>query len=305
MHFNKCNILTNILHTLTYRYIIAICLRHVEVEFPYISDTGTHTPESCIFSQALNIVSFLVILTVYVRYKQIEQSYRDYLSPQSAFIMKINWIALCVGSVSAFGLSIVANFQETNVFRVHMVGAMMAFGFGVVYAWLQTFMSFKMIPIVNTKRVAIIRLILSIIMTITFTTSSICGPMAFRRFSGKDPTKWRPWDGGWHLHIASTCCEWISAMSLDFFILSYVREMHLISLSSPRVMFFIESVTLPNQDTSLSYAAGIDTEVSIRSSNGGRRATNTNVASNLVSSSDGNLTAASEANETFNQSIIG
>lgn len=98
---------------------------------------------------------------------------------------------MCLGCISAFGLSVVANFQETNVFRVHMIGAMLAFGFGVMYAWSQTYMSFKMIRLVNTKSMAFFRLFLSILMTCTFTTSSICGPMAFRQFNGKDPTNWR------------------------------------------------------------------------------------------------------------------
>lgn len=40
-------------------YIIAICLGHVEPVFPYISDTGTHVPESNIFAQALNMVAAL------------------------------------------------------------------------------------------------------------------------------------------------------------------------------------------------------------------------------------------------------
>ena len=175
---------------LTCSYIISILLGHCSIEFPYISDTGTHTPESCIFSQSLNIVSFLVVLTVYVRYKQIEQYYRDHLSHDSSRIMSINWIGLWVGCISAFGLSIVANFQETNVFRVHMTGAMMCFGFGVVYAWLQTVMSFKMIPLVNSLKVAHFRLFLSLVMTCTFLTSSVCGPMAFKQFHGADPRKW-------------------------------------------------------------------------------------------------------------------
>lgn len=68
----------------------------------------------------LNIVSFLVALTIYVRYKQVEQYYRDHMSPESTKILSRNMIALWLGWISAFGLSIVANFQETNVFRVHM-----------------------------------------------------------------------------------------------------------------------------------------------------------------------------------------
>lgn len=55
-------------------------------------------------------------------------------------------------------------------------------------------------------------------------------------------------DGGWNLHIISTICEWMSALSLCTFILTYVREMHRISLSSPRVTFVIESISIPNQD---------------------------------------------------------
>ena len=39
--------------------MIAILLGHVEVEFPYISDTGTHVPESNIFAQSLNMVACL------------------------------------------------------------------------------------------------------------------------------------------------------------------------------------------------------------------------------------------------------
>ena len=148
-----------------------------------------------------------------------------------------------------------------------MVGAILAFGFGVLYSWLQTIMSFKMIPLVNTKHVACLRLVLSMIMTCTFATSSVCGPMAFRRFHGKDPTVWnrkfdrtsfRSWrvtgsnsgnDGGWDLHIASTVCEWISALSLDFFILTFAREFHSISLTSPRVMFVVERLSLPTLES--------------------------------------------------------
>ena len=35
-------------------YCIAVSLGHVEAAFPYISDTGTFPPESCIFTLSLN-----------------------------------------------------------------------------------------------------------------------------------------------------------------------------------------------------------------------------------------------------------
>lgn len=251
VHYLPLSVFVLLPSTFIICFIISITLEHVEVEFPYISDTGTHTPESCIFSQLLNIVSFLLVLTVYVRYKQIEQYYRDHLSPESSRILSINWIALWIGCVSAFGMSIVANFQETNVFRVHMAGAILCFGFGVMYAWMQTFMSFKMIPLVNSRRMAFFRACLSVLMTITFFSAATCGPLAFKKLKpGADPTKWGKHDGGWELHIVATICEWVSAMTLDTYILTFVREMHLISLSSPRVMFVIESLSLPAQESS-------------------------------------------------------
>lgn len=56
-------------------------------------------------------------------------------------------------------------------------------------------------------------------------------------------------DGGWDLHILSTVCEWISALSLDFFILTFAREFHSISLTSPRVMFVVERLSLPTLES--------------------------------------------------------
>lgn len=127
--------------------------------------------------------------------------------------------------MSAFGLSMVANFREMELFKIHMVGALTAFGFGVVYCWLQTIMSFQMHPLVNNRQMAFFRLFLSSLMTVTFVTSSISGPIARSKFHGNDPTNWHPDEGGFGLHLVSTICEWISALALDFYMLTYVREL--------------------------------------------------------------------------------
>ena len=44
---------------LYFRYSIAVLLGHTEPDFPYISDTATYSPESCIFGQAVNVGAFL------------------------------------------------------------------------------------------------------------------------------------------------------------------------------------------------------------------------------------------------------
>jgi hypothetical protein len=104
-------------------------------------------------------------------------------------------------------------------------------------------------------------------------------------------------EGGWVLHIISTICEWVSALSLDFFILTFVREMHQISLSSPRVMFVIESVSLHNQDQSI---LDVDHQVSRSAPASSQRRMNPVVNS---------LASDSTVNDSFNsmnnsQSII-
>ncbi|XP_054155408.1 DNA damage-regulated autophagy modulator protein 2-like [Oppia nitens] len=221
-------------------YIIAILLGHVEVELPYISDTGTHVPESSLFAQLLNFCAFLVGVTIYVRYKQIEQYYRDNLTPESTKIFCRNRIAFICGLISSVGLSMVANFRELELFKIHMVGATLAFGFGAIYCWLQTIMSYAMHPLVNSRQMAHFRLALSSLMTCTFTVSCVCGPWAMRYFHGKDPTNWKPEDGAFGLHLAATVCEWITALAIDFFVLSYVEELKKISMSTPKVLFIIE-----------------------------------------------------------------
>lgn len=221
-------------------YSIAVCLKHVEIEFPYISDTGAYVPESCIFSQLVNIVACLLAVTMYVRYKQIEQHYRDHLSSESTVVLRLNKVSVVTGWIGCFGVSLLANFQETSVIIVHMVGALMAFGSATVYCWLQTIKSFYVCPLMNSRFVARLRASLSFILTSAFLTSVVAGAIAHRNFHGKDATKWNPEDGGFTAHVISTAAEWILVVAFDFFLLTFVKEMKVIAISSPQVLFIIE-----------------------------------------------------------------
>jgi len=81
------------------------------------------------------LLLFPVVIVMYIRYRQINEYYRSYaLSPA---VVKHNKVALWTGFLSCFGLSLVANFQETNVIVVHLTGAFLCFGLGTVYIWLQ------------------------------------------------------------------------------------------------------------------------------------------------------------------------
>lgn len=75
------------------------------------------------------------MLTVYLRYRQIAELYRSHSARSN--VNRANKASVIVGFISAAGMSLVANFQETNVISVHLVGALLAFGGATIYLWLQ------------------------------------------------------------------------------------------------------------------------------------------------------------------------
>jgi len=180
---------------------------------------------------------------VYVRYKQVHTYYRYHLSGER--IPRLNRIALILGWIAAIGISIVANFQETSVFVVHMIGAMLAFGPGTLYLWVNAILSYLVCPIINTKRMAHVRLLMALISTIAFFITVICGPLAIHHFHGKDRTKWYPEDGGFSLHVTSTAAEWILAITYDAFLLTLVDEFQRITVATPQVYLQIEELVTP------------------------------------------------------------
>lgn len=121
-----------------------------------------------------------VAIVVYIRFKQVEQYYRDDLTTASAKIFRLNRFANFFGLFSALGLSVVANFREIELFKIHLLGALMAFGFGAVYCFLQTWLSYSMVPLVNSLAMARWRLFLSIIITINFLTTCVMGQISIR-----------------------------------------------------------------------------------------------------------------------------
>lgn len=73
---------------------------------------------------------------VYVRYFQVKEYINAFRSPATS-LSRWNCWALIFGIISAIGLTIVANFQESTVLAVHLIGALFCFGGGTVYFWTQ------------------------------------------------------------------------------------------------------------------------------------------------------------------------
>ena len=60
-------------------------------------------------------------------------------------ISRLNSVALWIGWTSALGVSLVGNFQETQIIYVHLLGALTAFGVGSLYLWLQVHQGWDLI----------------------------------------------------------------------------------------------------------------------------------------------------------------
>lgn len=72
---------------------------------------------------------------MYVRYRQIED-----LVERNAFgisVRKCNNLSMIFGCISVVGLLIVANFQQKNIFIVHMMGGTMCYLGAVIWQTVQ------------------------------------------------------------------------------------------------------------------------------------------------------------------------
>ncbi|CAH1787702.1 unnamed protein product [Owenia fusiformis] len=212
-------------------YVVSVQLGHVNPSFPFISDTGSRPPESCIFGQMLNIAAVLVAIVMYIRYRQVLQ----YSSQETGIVLKLNTVSLYLGFIAAFGLSVVGNFQESNALVVHLIGALLAFGLGTVYCCLQTIMSFKMHPHMNSRVLSYIRLIFSLIAVLAFIF------MAIFILVANVPDALVPRGTARNISVTS---EWLLAAAVMCFFFTFVGEFRKIRLSAPEMSLRMESLAI-------------------------------------------------------------
>lgn len=225
--------------TFTVSYIIAVTLHHVDPALPYISDTGTMAPEKCLFGAMLNIAAFLCLATIYVRYKQVHA-----LNPEENLIIKLNKAGLVLGILSCLGASLVANFQKTALFVVHVSGGVLSFGMGSFYMLVQTILSYLMQPKIHGKQIFWIRLLLLIWCGVSVLSMLTCSSLLYSGDFGTDIVQklhWNPKEKGYVLHMVTTAAEWSMSFSFFGFFLTYIRDFQKISL---RVEANLHGITL-------------------------------------------------------------
>ncbi|XP_012344634.1 DNA damage-regulated autophagy modulator protein 1-like isoform X2 [Apis florea] len=216
-------------------YTISVQWDHVVPGFPYISETGTLSPES-------------FACCVYIRHRQVSQWQLE--RGNDLVSKRIVVVTAWCGVLACFGLDILANFQEARVVGAHMIGAMTCFTAGTIYFCLQTYLSHKMVPAVNGRVVVYIRAGLSVLTLILTIATIIPGYISMLEFQGNDYKKWLPTDGGWGWHVASAISEWVLAIVYCCFLLTFVPEFRLINFEDPVVtLIYLDK----DQDLKLSH----------------------------------------------------
>jgi len=251
-------------------YFMATGENHVEKEFPYISDTGTYPPESCVFGFLLAIYSVSTYLVVQGRWEHVN----SYHSNQSCD-RRLNSISFVVGIIAALGCLVVATFQETSVISVHLLGALMAFGVGGLYMWIQTFVSYRMPQIPGTvKLVCHLRLLMAFLATVSmFLTFGFAGVAAAENNNTKtsEPGSgiWYPHMKGYDNHVASASFEWAMAGLISLYFLSFAFEFRHLHIGLP-------AITIATPDGSPQPNSGKHTNVAYteESGSGGNYGTN-------------------------------
>lgn len=224
-------LVVTILVTISVSYGISVKLGHVPLAFPYISETGTYEPESCLFGFGMNIASFLYLVAVYLRYRELHE-YRA-MSPDCNITHKSNRLAMWLGVSSAVGLCMVANFQVMKLKPPHYIGAFLCFVGGSVYFGLQAWFSKRMCPAVSTIEMVWLRTALTVLSAISLIICISAALVAIPQFDGKDPVNWRPEDKGYALHCVSTAAEWLVALLFVGSIVTYIPEMRAVTVHPP------------------------------------------------------------------------
>uniref|UniRef100_A0AC35U2G0 DNA damage-regulated autophagy modulator protein 2 n=1 Tax=Rhabditophanes sp. KR3021 TaxID=114890 RepID=A0AC35U2G0_9BILA len=212
---------------LGFTYCMAVYNGDTDPLLPYISSVGDARPESCIFSLFMNICGALCILIIYLRYMLVAQLNREH----DMWLKSVNRISFSFGLVAGVAMLIVGNFQETADWTVHIFAAVLCFTSATIYMCVDAFITKYMHPTYNNKRIANYRMLIASISVISLLSAIILGFAASRRFHDTYPDRDipRPWNNkyftpGYTLHCWSAMFEWVLAVLIMIYIISFSRD---------------------------------------------------------------------------------
>ncbi|KAG8289062.1 photoreceptor cell maintenance [Homalodisca vitripennis] len=220
------------------RFLLALKYKHVALIIPYISDTGDRPPESCVFAMFVSICSVVLGLSIFIRHLQINQ----HLSDEKTDRIRGLWnnVSSGFGGASAFGLLLVANFQEDNDYPVHYTGAAMCIWGGSIYFVFQTFISYLMREHLTSVYLLYGRVVLAsfaVLFNMIGLVSTVAAIQHAPQGMPQNTTvsDWSPTDSYWLVHVLSVTSEWSLAFLLSVIVLTFVPELKRMKVVFPRL----------------------------------------------------------------------
>ncbi|UJR21174.1 hypothetical protein I4U23_024272 [Adineta vaga] len=231
-------------------FFVAVHFGHLKFEFPFLNHSSTDSPESCIYSQIINFVSFLLIITIYIRYRQITELIRNNPTCGIRYI-RFNITFLICGIIAAFSLSITSNFPHTNVYSIRIMALYTTYLTSVGALNCETLLSLWIQPLLYSSRILpILRSIITIICTLTLFLFLIVQTIILIKYDNEN----KPWTSttlGWNYHLTSIISTWILTSFLLLYLSTLIIDFHRIKIISPKI-FLTNDITDEQNALSLS-----------------------------------------------------
>lgn len=117
---------------------------------------------------------------------------------------------------------------------IHDTGAVLLFGSGALFCWVQTSLTYKLTQLgMNSQVLFSVRFILSCVVTVFGAIFFVAEIFAYNQFSQQSAhvvANWQPSDPGYSVHVLSNVGEWIAALCFGMFGLTFFEEFQKISL---------------------------------------------------------------------------
>lgn len=117
---------------------------------------------------------------------------------------------------------------------VHDAGAVLLFGSGALYCWVQCCLTYKLTQLgINSQFLFAVRFILTCVITAfgsIFFVAEIFAYEQFRHQTAHVVANWQPSDPGYSVHVLSNVSEWIAALCFGLFGITFFEEFQKISL---------------------------------------------------------------------------
>ncbi len=168
--------------------------------------------------------------------------------------MLFNKLAFGSSVIMVLSIPIVAAFRSSENLLLHLLGSLAAFGFSFAYLFLQTKISYFLIPKVNSLRIARMRyfftllaFIFGFLMFFCLFLSSINLKVPIDKVTSEERLFWDTSYGGYIEHCLSALFEWLAIFIISPFYATFIPDFNNIESHNGKIKYKIIQTTNDNQ----------------------------------------------------------